>query len=385
MSDLVLLVEPGSTGAEKALARLTSVLAGDSSVALIAHGNHEAAIAAVGDEIPVEPSVILATSGSSGMPRAVEIPAAAIRASAERASARLGGPGLWFTALPVTGAGGLNTVARSLLVGMEPVIWPGLAGAAHFDGEAVLASLRDTRARARTHGLRCYTSLVPTQVARLVAHARAGDIPAVDALGELSQFDAVLVGADALDDELRNCMHAYEINVVTTYGATETCGGCVFDGEPLPDVTIDFTADGQIVVSGPMVARRYRDGDSSALHDQHWISNDLGRMQLGRLQLIGRIDDVIKVGGQSVALPRIAEQLRTLANLRDIVVLARADAEWGQIPVAYVVGCQDEDATLRRFAAAAVGRSSIPMDVVRLEAMPLLSNGKVDRQKLLER
>lgn len=385
MSDLVLLVEPGSTGAEKALARVHDVLAGTSSVALIAKENQDAAIAAVGADLPSTPSIVLTTSGSSGLPRAVELPVIALRASAERATTRLGGPGVWFTALPVTGAGGLNTVVRSLLNDVHPVIWPGLAGAAHFDGEAVLPSLRETRARARAHGIRCYTSLVPTQVARLVAHARAGDIAAVDALGELAHFDAVLVGADALDDELRNSMRAYEINVITTYGATETCGGCVFDGTPLPDVQIDFMDNGRIVVSGPLVAARYRDGESESLRDQRWISNDLGRLHLGRLQLIGRIDDVIKVGGQSVALPLIAEQLRGLADLKDIAVLSRPDTEWGQVPVAYVVDCEQEDATLRRFAAAAVGRTSIPMDVVRLDALPLLPNGKVDRQHLLER
>lgn len=385
MSDLVLLVEPGSTGAVKALARLNTVFADDASVALIARGHHESALMAVGNAVPLEPSVILTTSGSSGAPRAVELPAAAIRASAERATAWLGGPGLWFTAIPVTGAGGLNTLARSLLTGIEPVIWPGLAGAAHFDGESVLSSLREALARARAHGLRCYASLVPTQVARLVGHARAGDVAAIDALGELARFDAVLIGAAALDDELRNSMRAYEINIVTTYGATETCGGCVFNGEPLADVELTFTGEGQIIVSGPVVAHRYRDGDSSTLQNQRWISNDLGRMHLGHLQLIGRSDDVIKVGGQTVALPRITEQLRVLAEPRDIVVLARADAEWGQIPIAFVVDCEHDDATLRRFAAAAVGRTSIPMDVVRLNALPLLPNGKTDRQKLLER
>lgn len=323
MSDLVLLVEPGSTGAEKALARLNAVLTADASVALIAHGLDESALAAVGNDVPLEPSVILTTSGSSGAPRAVELPGAAIRASAERAASWLGGPGLWLTAIPVTGAGGLNTLARSLLAGTEPVIWPGLAGAAHFDGESVLASLREALARARAQGLRCYTSLVPTQVARLVAHARAGDTAAVGALGELAHFDAVLIGADALDEELRNSMRAYEINTVTTYGATETCGGCVFNGEPLPDVDLTFTDEGQIIVSGPVVAHRYRDNDSSTLQNQRWISRDLGRMHLGHLQLIGRSDDVIKVGGQAVALPRIAEQLRALAEPRDIVVLAR--------------------------------------------------------------
>ena len=386
MSDLVLLVDPGSSGAADATARVRSVLAGEGSVALIARGNHEQAIAAVGTDEPVGPSVILTTSGSSGAPRAVELPADALRASAALAEARLGGAGLWLTAIPVTGAGGLNTIVRSLVHDVEPVVWAGVAGATHFDGGSVLPALQDTRSRARSLGLRSYTSLVPTQVARLVAHAGAGDLDAVEALKELAKFDAVLVGADALSDELRNTMRAYEIHFVATYGATETCGGCVFNDEPLHGVELSFMGGdpGQIVVTGPTIARRYRDGDSSTLGDGRWVSNDLGRMRMGRLEIVGRTDDLIKVGGNTVALPMIAKHLRTLAELRDVIVLSRPDDEWGHVPVTFVVGCAVSDATLRQFAAAAVGRSSLPMDIVRLEALPQLPNGKVDRQKLLE-
>ena len=123
MSDLVLLMEPGSSGVEHAIARVRRVLAGDGSVALVASGNHETAVTAVGTDEPIGPSVILTTSGSSGTPRAVELPVEALRASAELAETRLGGPGLWLTAIPVTGAGGLNTVVRSLLNGLDPVVW----------------------------------------------------------------------------------------------------------------------------------------------------------------------------------------------------------------------------------------------------------------------
>lgn len=385
MSDLVLLVTPGSSGAAAAIARVRSVLANEGSVALIATGNHEDAVQSVGTEAPIGPSVILTTSGSSGNPRAVELPVDVLRASAALAEARLGGPGLWLTAIPVTGAGGLNTIVRSLVNDVEPAVWPGIAGAAHFDGGAVLPALQDTRRMARALGLRSYTALVPTQISRLVSHAGAGDLDAVEALKELAQFDAVLVGADALSDELRNTMRAYDIHFVATYGATETCGGCVYDDQPLTGVELSFLGDdpGRIVVAGPTIARRYRDGDSSTLGDGRWISSDLGRMRMGRLEIVGRTDDLIKVGGQTLALPMIAKQLRTLAELRDVVVLSRPDAEWGQVPVTFVVGCEVADATLRQFAAAAVGRTSLPMDIVRLDALPLLPNGKVDRQKLL--
>ena len=386
MSDLVLLMEPGSSGVEHAIARVRRVLAGDGSVALVASGNHETAVTAVGTDEPIGPSVILTTSGSSGTPRAVELPVEALRASAELAETRLGGPGLWLTAIPVTGAGGLNTVVRSLLNGVDPVVWAGVAGAAHFDGGAVLPALQETRRRARAAGLRAYTSLVPTQISRLVSHASIGDLDAVEALKELALFDAVLIGADALNDDLRKTMRAYDIHFVATYGATETCGGCVYNDQPLKGVELTFVGDdpGQIVVTGPMVARRYRDGDSSTLGNGRWMSNDLGRMRMGRLEIVGRTDDQIKVGGHIVALPLIARHLRTLAELKDVAVLSRTDAEWGHVPVAFVVGCPVEDQVLRQFAAAATGRSSIPMDIVRLDALPLLPNGKVDRQRLLE-
>lgn len=385
MSDLVLLVEPGSSGVQNAIARVRNVLSGDGSVALVAAGVHDDVT--MGGTPPVGPAVILTTSGSSGAARAVELPADALRASAELAEARLGGPGLWLTAIPVTGAGGLNTVVRSLLNGVAPVVWAGVAGAAHFDGGALLPALQETRRQAAAAGLRAYTSLVPTQLARLIAHAGAGDLDAVEALKELAGFDAVLVGADSLSDELRNTMRAYGIHFISTYGATETCGGCVYDGQPLSGVSVSFLGEepGRIVIDGPTVARRYLDGDSSMLGDGRWVSNDLGRLRAGQLELVGRIDDQIKLGGNFVALPSIAEYLRTFAQLSDVIVLSRPDGEWGQVPVAFVVDCPVEDQVLRQFAAAATGRSSIPMDIVRLDALPLLANGKVDRQKLLDR
>lgn len=383
MSDLVLTVEPGSAGAMRATARIRALLEQGQSVVLGASREQ----IQLADAHPVTPSVVLFTSGSTGNPRGVELDADAVRASAERAHRRLGGAGLWLTAIPVTGAGGLNTIARSLLAGTEPIIWPGIAGSAHFDGFSILPSLRAALDRAAALGLRAYTSFVPTQMARLVSHARAGDESAIDALRTLSRFHAVLVGADALSDQLRQAMRAYEIRFVSTYGATETCGGCVFDSVPLDDVNIEFTpiegADhGRITISGPMVASRYSDGGED-LQGRRWISNDIGRMRIGQLEILGRTDDLVKVGGATIPLPLIAQHLKTLGNIQDLELLAREDSEWGHIPVAFVVDCDHSDATLRQFAAAAVGRTSIPLDIVRLNRIPLLANGKVDRQQLL--
>jgi len=381
MSDLVVTVKPGAVGAYDAIARVRALFDQDRSVALI---SEHASPAAVEGPEPETPSVILSTSGSTGEGRGVELDVDALRASARLAEERLGGPGMWLTAIPTTGAGGLNTVVRSVLNGFDPLIWPGIAGGAHFDGYSLIPSLRALRDRATAEGLRAYTSLVPTQVARLISFAVASDLGAIEALRELAEIDAVLIGADALGDELRQTLHAYDIHVVTTYGATETCGGCIYDDRPLGSTTLEFVGEepGRIAISGPTVAMRYRDG-SPELADRRWLSNDLGQWRLGRLELLGRVDDLVKVGGSMLALPLIARQLKALAGARDIAVLARDDDEWGHVPVAFVVGCDAPDATLRQFAAAALGRGSIPMDIVRLDALPLLANGKLDRLQLL--
>lgn len=381
MSDLAVTIKPGAVGAYDAIARVRALISEGRSSALL--GEHTPPDVAAGPE-PESPTIILSTSGSTGEGRGVELDLEALQASARLAEERLGGPGLWLTAIPVTGAGGLNTVVRSVLNGFDPIIWPGIAGGAHFDGYSLIPSLRALRDRAKVEGLRAYTSLVPTQMSRLASFAAASDLGAIEALRELAEIDGVLIGADALGDDLRQTLHAYGIHVVTTYGATETCGGCIYDDRPFTGTTIEFEGEepGRIVITGPTVAKRYRDGGPE-LAGRRWLSNDLGRWRLGRLELLGRVDDLVKVGGSMIALPLIARQLKALAGAADIAVLARDDDEWGHVPVVFVVGCEAPDATLRQFAAAALGRGSVPMDIIRVDALPLLPNGKLDRQKLL--
>lgn len=380
MSGLVLTVRPGATGVLDAAARLRELLTTGRSVALVQEHDEDA----VGEAFPDVPSLVLLTSGSTGSPRGVELDLPALHASAQLAEERLGGPGLWLTAIPVTGAGGMNTVLRSVRNGQDPIVWHGVAGAAHFDGGSILQSLRTVRSHADAEGLRAYASVVPTQAARLLSFARAGDVDSIEALRMLAKLDAVLIGADALGADLRVALGAYEIPFVTTYGATETTGGCIYDDRPLGDTLVRFEGDdpGRVIISGPTVARRYRD-DGPDLRDRTWRSNDIGRWHLGHLEIVGRLDDVVKVGGAALSLPAIATALRAAVELDDVLLLAREDVEWGHVPVAFVVRCTVPDPLLRQLAAAAVGRGALPMDVVRVDALPLLPNGKPDRQRLL--
>ncbi|HEY9379440.1 MAG TPA: AMP-binding protein, partial [Jiangellaceae bacterium] len=163
---------------------------------------------------------VVPTSGSTGEPKGVLLGAAAVKASVEETHARLGGPGQWLLALPATHIGGLMVLARSIVAGIEPHAVD-LAGG--FAPEAFAAAARRVLGGAAR---RRYTALVPYQLA-VVLDAGGG------ALDALTAFDAVLLGGSSTPPELLDRGLVAGVRVVTTYGMTETCGGCVYDGIPL--------------------------------------------------------------------------------------------------------------------------------------------------------
>ncbi|HSU09745.1 MAG TPA: AMP-binding protein, partial [Pseudonocardia sp.] len=212
--------------------------------------------------------VLVATSGSTGSPRLVVLPPTALRASAEATATRLGGPGRWLLALPADHVAGVQVVVRALLAGAAPVVQDLRAG---FRSDGFAA------ATARLGPGRRYTSLVPTQLLRLLDAGGA-------ALDALLGYDAVLIGGAALDARLRARAEAAGVRVVATYGMTETAGGCVYDGVPLDGVQVRLDADGRIVLGGPTLAAGYLDDPDAtdaafAEHDgrREFRTGDLGR------------------------------------------------------------------------------------------------------------
>jgi O-succinylbenzoic acid--CoA ligase len=303
--------------------------------------------------------VVVRTSGSTGEPKDVVLSPAALLASARGAHERLGGPGRWLLALPQTYVAGLNVLVRSALVGDSPVL---------VDGSLAQA------ARAMT-GQRRYTALVPTQLHRLAA---AGELSA------LGGFDAVLVGGAALPAHLAEQAAAAGVRVVQTYGASETCGGCVYDGRPLDGVDVRIAGDGRVQLSGPVLFDGYAgrpEVTAQVLADGWFTTGDVGRLENGRLQVLGRADDVAVSGGVNIALDAVTGALRTVSGVRDAVAVAVPDDEWGARVVAVVVGETDLPA-LREAVAARLPRTWAPQGLTLVDAVPLLDTGKVDRLAL---
>ncbi|MGH8867508.1 MAG: AMP-binding enzyme, partial [Actinomycetes bacterium] len=226
-----------------------------------------------------------------------------------------------------------------------------------------------------------------TQLVRLLDAGR----PAVDAL---RAYDAVLLGGAAAPGALRERAHQAGVHVVTTYGMTETAGGCVYDGRPLDGVQVDVDHDGHIHLGGDVVFSGYRlrpDLTRRALAVRDGVrwhaTHDVGRLDSdGMLTVLGRADDVIVTGAEKVAAGAVEEVLARHPGIRECVVVGRPDREWGERVVAVVVPA-DPDAPpvaddLRAHVAERLGPGAAPREVVHVRALPLLTSGKVDRATL---
>ena len=317
------------------------------------------------DEAP-DTALVVATSGSTGPPKGVLLTASALRASATATHERLGGPGHWLLALPAHHVAGVQVLVRSLVAGTTP---------AEIDSAGGFRAGQFAEATRRMHGSRRYTALVPTQLARLLDDD--------EGLRTLQEFDAVLLGGAATPPALLENARMSGVRVVTTYGMSETCGGCVYDGVPLDGVQVRLDG-GVISLAGPVLASGYRRYDSDAFSGDWFRTGDLGRWRDGRLEVVGRADDVIITGGVNVAPGPVERILSEHPGVREVCVVGVADPEWGQVVTAAVVAADpapDAD-ELRSAVREHLGAAAAPKRVVFVPELPLRGPGKHDRRAL---
>jgi hypothetical protein len=159
--------------------------------------------------------------------------------------------------------------------------------------------------------------------------------------------------------------------ITTTYGMTETSGGCVFDGRPLSDVriTIDETDD-RIWIAGPMLASCYRDdrpdSSSGALSDGWLRTNDRGRWAAGALQVLGRLDDIVTVNGVNVDIVSIEDRLRDHPDVTDALVIGIPhEGSDTTLHAAYIAGTtrRYRSGTTRQLGAREIGTRGGPSHI----------------------
>ncbi|HEU5472000.1 MAG TPA: o-succinylbenzoate--CoA ligase [Actinophytocola sp.] len=371
---------PAAAGA--LLAALRAALTGSGPPVLPLPAGKDRLLAELAPGEPVEPgtALVVATSGSTGSAKGVVLSAAALSTSASATHERLGGPGRWLLALPAGHIAGVQVLVRSVLAGTEPVLLDLSAG---FDAAAFAAAAAGMTGRPR------YTALVPTQLGRLLAGAGG---PA------LRSFDAVLLGGAPAPAGLLDRARAAGVAVVTTYGMTETAGGCVYAGVPLAGAAVRIGPDGLVQLAGPMLATGYRlrPVETAAAFACGWFrTSDLGRLRPdGTLEVLGRADDLINTGGLKVAPGAVERVLAAQPGVAEACVVGLPDPEWGQRVVAAVV-CSAEcgpgggpgggtgrpdPAALCAAVRAELGPAAVPKAIRFVDRLPLRGPGKVDRE-----
>ena len=380
-------------------------------------------------------ALVVPTSGSTGAAKAVALSLGALHASQDATAALFAadgtasgtrGHGFWLPLLPPTHIAGVQVLARAhrtaqvlgLPVPALPDPLPDLRG--HFDAAAFVELAGPALEQAERAGLPALTSLVPTQLTRIVTGA-SGDDARARAL--LKRFAAVLVGGAATSPDVLARARGQRIAVRTTYGSSETAGGCVYDRRPLPGVSLsvlepDDSGAGRLQISSPTLALGYltEDGGTDGGvfvgqgpsadgqgHDgarpdsvrpdgagRSFRTSDLAELDAdGALTVLGRADDVINTGGRKV-IPQDVERMidRSLmlrGLVRGAVVVGVPDPEWGQRVEALVTleegADPDEAPALVRAAlrTTEVPAHMIPKRVHVVAELPLLGIGKVDR------
>ncbi|MGG5175198.1 AMP-binding protein [Pseudarthrobacter sp. J1763] len=322
-------------------------------------------------------AVVVSTSGSTGTPKETVLSVEALAASSMATAMALQGEGQWLLALPLQYVAGVQVLVRSLFAGTRP--WAmDLSGG--FTPEAFTAAALELTDRTR------FTSLVPTQLQRLL------EDPSPETLAVLRRFNAILLGGAPAAPELLAAAKDAGVNVVTTYGSAETCGGCVYNGVPLEAVQVRIV-EGKVQLGGDVIASGYLGqaelSEAAFLSegDTRWyLTNDLGALDVeGRLTVLGRADDVIISGGEKIAASVVAAQLEKVSGVSAAFVAGVPSAQWGQSVAAIVESSDPElDAEKVRAAVGTVLGHSTPKVILVEAQLTRLANGKVDRLTMIE-
>ncbi len=315
---------------------------------------------------PDEAQTLLFTSGTSGAPKPVVLSYRNHTASAIAAAWGLGvaPTDRWLCVLPVFHVGGLAILLRSAVYGTAAELHE------RFEADAAASALRADVTLA---------SLVPTMLVRLL-DAGLERPPALRAL---------LLGGDAASTELLRRAAEAGLFVVRSYGMTETASQVATAtapetaATPLPGVRLRVTADGEVLLRGPMVA-------AGALAPDGWLhTGDLGRLDDdGRLTVEGRRGDVIVTGGEKVRAREVEEVLLAHAGVVEAAVIGEPDPEWGEAVTAYVVLGGDPPPTesdLLQHCRASLARFEVPKRVRTVSELPRTAAGKIVRGRLVRR
>lgn len=333
---------------------------------------------------------IVLTSGTTGAPKGTER-----RPSRATASAALGvleaipfrrGDVMVLPA-PLFHAWGLSQLLIGATLGSTIVL------RRSFDPEQVAADVE-------AHGA-TVLSVVPVMLHRLLA---------ADPSFDMSSLQVVASSGSALPSRLaERWMDRFGPTLYNLYGSTEvgqvsiaTPDDLLVDpgtaGRPVRGVDVEIVDDdgstvprgdvGRIVVRSGMHFDGYTDGGTKEMVDAHMSIGDLGRIDdAGRLQVLGRSDDMIISGGENLYPANIERALLQHPSVTEAVVVGVADDDLGQKVRAIIVAPEAGPtrslvADVKASITDALAPHERPRDYVVVDALPRNASGKVLRRQL---
>ena len=326
---------------------------------------------AMSKSLPPDIAVVIATSGSEGVPRHVMLSNSNLDAAAAAANRHLAlqAGDLWLDCLPLHHIGGLSILWRCARAGAGVLLHDG------FNSGAVAAALN-------RHPV-SHLSLVPAMLAALLETA----------IRPPASLRHVVVGGAALPLSLFNRATAAGWPLNPSYGMSETAAqvatytladgpwheGLV--GRPLGVNELALTSDGRIRIRGPQVMAGYVEG--GGVDAEGWLTTgDLGKIdENGRLTVSGRADDMLISGGYNIHPLEVESCLAGCPGIRDSAVTGVPDETWGDLVVALVVG----DATpvsIEDWCRARLPAAARPRRIVHLASLPRNATGKLERSAL---
>ena len=321
-----------------------------------------------GESIAEDIALVVATSGSTGTPKGAQLSPLNLVASADATHSFLGGPGQWLLAMPAHHIAGIQVLVRSLVAGVEPLCLD------LSQGFNIAEFARAAEELAHTED-RMYTALTPMQLHKA--------LDSLDGIQALRRFNSILVGGAAPHPQLLESARKLDITVVTTYGSSETAGGCVYNGTPLPGTEVRIGEDNRIFLGGPTIAQGYRNVDSSAFSvddsGTSWFAtSDAGAFVGNTLNVTGRLDAIINSGGLKLHPEQLEQHILRVPGVEAACVVGIPDPRLGQMIVAAYSGWASRADILE--ALDDLPRWQVPKDLRRLDALPTIGPGKVDRQ-----
>ncbi len=309
-------------------------------------------------------AVVIATSGTSGRPKAVIHTHRSVEASAAATSKALDvdpSTDRWLACLPLAHIGGLAVVMRSIVTGTDVEVHDGFDAAAVIDAAGRGATLVSMVTRALNQ--------VPAEL-----------------------FRAILIGGAAPPPDRA-------ANVIATYGLTETGSGVVYETDPLDGLEITIGPppadpsirtpglEGEIHLRGPMLFRGYRSMPNPFDANGWFPTGDLGSWGPdGELRVAGRRGDVIVTGGEKVWPEPVERLLLQRADITDAAVIGRPDPDWGHRVVAVLVVADGHPTPTVDDLRDTIGRElpvwAVPKDIEVIGSLPRTSLGKLQRTLL---